>query len=260
MLHAPDPTTPLSETVDAIQELHKEGRFTNVRITSPLVHVISISPRCAQFGLSNFSATQVQEIYDLSKSTPGGVLPSVYQGQYNLLCRSSETDLLPLLRSLNIKFQAYSPLCGGLFVKEPSYITQPPTDGTAGRWATTFWYGGLAQRVFNKPSIVRFLEELDQLALDISMSATGVSGPSTTEVKVVKMSLAYRWAMFHSHLDGAMGDEVVFASNRAEQVDETMREVGKGKLEEWVEERLEEMWERVRAESPPHDYLAYGLQ
>ena len=41
------------------------------------------------------------------------VKPTWYQGQYNLLCRTYEDILFPLLRSEGMHFAAYSPLGGG---------------------------------------------------------------------------------------------------------------------------------------------------
>ena len=46
-LHAPDHKTPMTETLAAMDELHKEGKFT-------------------QLGLSNYSAWLVNEVFTLS--------------------------------------------------------------------------------------------------------------------------------------------------------------------------------------------------
>ena len=48
-LHAPDHKTPLTETLAAMDELHKEGKFT-------------------QLGLSNYSAWLVNEVFSLPDS------------------------------------------------------------------------------------------------------------------------------------------------------------------------------------------------
>ena len=49
-LHAPDHKTPLTETLAAMDELHKEGKFT-------------------QLGLSNYSAWLVNEVFFLADTT-----------------------------------------------------------------------------------------------------------------------------------------------------------------------------------------------
>ena len=48
-LHAPDHKTPLTETLAAMDELHKEGKFT-------------------QLGLSNYSAWLVNEVFNHVKN------------------------------------------------------------------------------------------------------------------------------------------------------------------------------------------------
>ena len=59
-LHAPDPSTPVIDTLRAVQELHAQGKFS-------------------RFGLSNFSSWQVMHIHHLC-SQHKYVLPAVYQG------------------------------------------------------------------------------------------------------------------------------------------------------------------------------------
>jgi aflatoxin B1 aldehyde reductase len=66
-LHAPDKSTPLEETLGAVQECYKQNKFR-------------------EFGLSNFCAWEVVHIYHIMKAN-GWVLPTVYQGMYNAISR-----------------------------------------------------------------------------------------------------------------------------------------------------------------------------
>jgi len=93
-LHAPDRSTPIEDTLSAVQSLYKEGAFR-------------------EFGLSNYQSWEVARIWHIC-SRNGYVLPTVYQGMYNALTRDVETELFPCLRAYNIRFYAYNPLCGGL--------------------------------------------------------------------------------------------------------------------------------------------------
>lgn len=61
---------------------------------------------CAQLGLANYSVEQVEEFVKVSEEN-GFVKPSVYQGQYNAVCRHPEENLLPALRKHGIAFNAY---------------------------------------------------------------------------------------------------------------------------------------------------------
>jgi aflatoxin B1 aldehyde reductase len=93
-LHAPDPTTPIEQTLEACDALHRKGKFR-------------------ELGLSNFPAWQVVNAYHISASR-GWVRPTVYQGMYNVFARGIETELLPALRTLGIRLYASNPLAGGL--------------------------------------------------------------------------------------------------------------------------------------------------
>jgi aflatoxin B1 aldehyde reductase len=64
-LHAPDRSVPFEETLEACNELHKEGKFV-------------------ELGLSNFAAWEVAEIVITCRKN-GWVQPTVYQAMYNAI-------------------------------------------------------------------------------------------------------------------------------------------------------------------------------
>jgi aryl-alcohol dehydrogenase-like predicted oxidoreductase len=83
LMHAPDPQTPLEETLEALRELRAEG----------LVRY---------FGLSNHPAAQIAS----------GI--TCVQERYNLLNRAIESDILPLARRLGIGLVPAAPLASGV--------------------------------------------------------------------------------------------------------------------------------------------------
>ena len=101
-LHAHDPDTPLSDTLAGVNEVYKTGTFR-------------------RFGLSNFLAKTVQEVYEICKSN-NYVLPTVYQVNYSPVTRIPEDELFPLLRKLGIAIYAYSPIAGGLLAKSRAQV------------------------------------------------------------------------------------------------------------------------------------------
>ena len=106
-LHAPDPGTPITETLEACWEAYRSGRFR-------------------RFGLSNYAAWQVAEIVEICRAR-GWMVPTVYQGLYNALNRDVERELLVCLRNYGISFYAYNPLAGGLLSgKHASFGEKPP--------------------------------------------------------------------------------------------------------------------------------------
>ncbi|XP_059232325.1 aflatoxin B1 aldehyde reductase member 2-like [Mustela nigripes] len=65
-----------------------------------------------ELGLSNYASWEVAEICICRNN--GWILPTVYQGMYNITTRQVETELFLCLRHFGLRFYAYSPLAGGL--------------------------------------------------------------------------------------------------------------------------------------------------
>ena len=215
-LHAPDTSTPIEETLEAINTLHSKGTFKN-------------------FGLSNFSPSDVQKIHDL-QSSQGKILPTVFQGNYNAVSRHIESDLFPILRKLNISFYAYSPIAGGFLVKDPQVLR----DGQGqGRWAKDTPIGGIYVGMYTKETLLSALEEWDHIARDEGIS---------------KAALAYRWITFHSKLDGSKGDAVILGASKSSQLEESLVAIEQGPLSEKSVKRIEDVWVKVEKEAPRDNY------
>ncbi len=92
-VHAWDPLTPLEETLSTLHALVERG----------LVRYL---------GASNFRAWQLQKALYTSKKN-GWETFSCLQPQYNLLCRATEYELLPLCQEEGLGVIPWSPLRGG---------------------------------------------------------------------------------------------------------------------------------------------------
>lgn len=66
-LHAPDRSVPFAETLETVNELHKEGKFV-------------------ELGLSNYTAFEVAEIVTMCNER-GWVRPTIYQAMYNAISK-----------------------------------------------------------------------------------------------------------------------------------------------------------------------------
>jgi aflatoxin B1 aldehyde reductase len=66
-LHAPDRSVPFAETLEAVNDLHKEGKFV-------------------QLGLSNYAAWEVAEIWNICNER-NWVKPTIYQAMYNAISK-----------------------------------------------------------------------------------------------------------------------------------------------------------------------------
>ncbi len=93
-LHKPDPPTPIAETLNALDELVREGKVRAI-------------------GCSNFSAEQLAEADRVAREL-GTNRFTVLQNHYSLLRRDDDEDILPLCRELGVSYIPYFPLASGL--------------------------------------------------------------------------------------------------------------------------------------------------
>ncbi len=93
-LHAPDPTTPMDETLEALDTIVRSGKARYV-------------------GCSNFLAYKIARSIGRSEAR-GLVRFDSVQPRYNLLFRQIERELLPLCAEEGIGVIPYNPLAGGL--------------------------------------------------------------------------------------------------------------------------------------------------
>lgn len=93
-LHAPDPITPIEETLDVLGDLVHEGKVRYI-------------------GHSNLAGWQIAEAEFVAR-LGGGVRFISAQNEYNLLARGAEAEVLPAVRAYGLGFLPYFPLANGL--------------------------------------------------------------------------------------------------------------------------------------------------
>lgn len=108
-LHFPDPATPVISVLDAMSELHNQGKYK-------------------ELGLSNFPAWMVADVWNICDRN-GWVKPTVYEGIYNPLTRRAEVELNDCLNYYGLRFYAYNPMCGGLLTGRYGNYMESPADG-----------------------------------------------------------------------------------------------------------------------------------
>jgi aryl-alcohol dehydrogenase-like predicted oxidoreductase len=106
--HAPDPDTPLEETLRAFDDLVRQGKVRYI-------------------GCSNYPAWQVALGLGLSERL-GLARWECVQPRYNVLYREIEAELLPLCRDQGLGVIAYNPLAGGFLTGK--YRSLEPVPGT----------------------------------------------------------------------------------------------------------------------------------
>lgn len=113
--HRPDPDTPLEETMGALATAVSSGRALYA-------------------GISNYSAEQTREAYDIALDL--GLRLVIHQPRYNMFDRWIEDELLDALSDTGMGSIVFSPLAQGLLTNR--YLNGVPEGSRAaeGRWIT----------------------------------------------------------------------------------------------------------------------------
>jgi aflatoxin B1 aldehyde reductase len=209
-LHMPDDSIPIGQTLAGVQKLYQAGMFR-------------------QFGLSNYLAKDVEDVYNHCVSN-GYVLPTVFQGSYNPICRRVEEELLPTLRRLNISFYAYAPQAGGFLAKSKEEVLEGK-----GRFDPNNRGGQMLRGLYCKTTLLESLKRWNDIA-----TAAGCS----------RSHLACRWLRYHSALQPEHGDAIVFSSSTVDQTRDTIEGLNAGPLDDDAVNSIDEMWALVSGESP----------
>ncbi|KAI9931893.1 hypothetical protein ASPWEDRAFT_40325 [Aspergillus wentii DTO 134E9] len=217
-LHAPDRSVPFAETLEAVNELHKEGKFVNL-------------------GLSNYTAFEVAEIVTICNER-GWVRPTIYQAMYNAITRSIETELVHACKRYGIDIVIYNPLAGGLF--SGKYKTKDVPE--EGRYSDKAASGALYRSRYFKDATFDALRIIEPV-----VEKHGLTLPET----------ALRWVRHHSALnmkDNGRDGIVVGVSSLA-QLESNLRDIEKGPLPEEVVEVLDKAWLIAKPTAPNYWHL-----
>ncbi|KIJ50519.1 hypothetical protein M422DRAFT_65672 [Sphaerobolus stellatus SS14] len=212
-LHAPDRTVPFEETVSTINDLYKEGHFE-------------------EFGLSNYLSYEVAEIVSICKAK-GYVVPTVYQGVYNAVDRTIETELIPCLRRYGLKFAAYCPLAGGFLVglhlDENSTAVE---NSHFGKNAPFGWY--FDERYMGMVGPVRELRDI----------------AGNHELTIHQASS--RWLQHHSALiPSDLG--IIYGASKLHHIEPLLQYNSEGPLPEEVVQAFEECYQKVKGTLPNYN-------
>jgi aryl-alcohol dehydrogenase-like predicted oxidoreductase len=158
-VHAYDPTTPLDETLRALDDCVRAGKVRYL-------------------GCSNYSAWQLMKATALAREL-GATRYDSLQPQYSLACRTIEREHLPLCREEGIGVIPWSPLAGGL-------LTGKVRRGQAGEGTRAAvdpnWSRFRTEKSFEiADTVVQVAQSLDrtpgQVALAWVMAQPGITAP-----------------------------------------------------------------------------------
>ena len=265
-LHAPDIKTDLDDTLDGINILHKDGKIK-------------------EFGLSNYPAWAVVDIWHRCKNR-GMVLPTVYQGSYNVITRDMEREIVPVARHFGLRLYMYNPLAGGLLSGRYSKM-EDVTGATTGRVSSEF--DQAFGKTFKAGSDIyrkRYAKEPMFKALEILLKACGEAPSVAPETKLVSdnttnvdghkirvvvsetskapsqpstsiAEVALRWLIHHSYL--RKGDGIIIGVSKESHLVSNLAAWKAGPLPEPILEACEEAWELCRTSCEPY-FRGYGAK
>jgi aryl-alcohol dehydrogenase-like predicted oxidoreductase len=106
-LHAPDPATPVQETLEALDALLDSGKILS-------------------FGVSNFASWQILEVIQRQDAAERP-RPAASQVLYNLLIRQLDLEYAAFARRYPVPTAVYNPLAGGLLAGRYEGQAAPPS-------------------------------------------------------------------------------------------------------------------------------------
>jgi len=212
-LHRADRGVPFAETLEAVDKLHKQGKFIRL-------------------GVSNFTAFEVAEVV-MTCQQNGWVRPTVYQGMYNAITRNIESELFVACRRYGLDIVVYNPIAGGLFsgkIKSQDILPE------SGRFShNNGAQGGAYRQRYFKDSTFQALKLMEEVAAKHNLSM---------------IEMALRWVVHHSQLKITNGnDGILIGVSSVEQLEQNLDNLEKGSLPEEVVQALDQAWKITKADS-----------
>ncbi|KAL8897402.1 MAG: hypothetical protein Q9192_002595 [Flavoplaca navasiana] len=233
--HIPDTATPVEETAAALHDHWSKANITQVEylVSSAagrysLLNVLVLTGPSQQIGLSNYSVAQVEDFLSTC-DMHGWRKPTVFQGQYNALCRGMEKDLLPLLRRHNMAYVAFSPLAGGFLTG--NFSLGHDLEGT--RFAEGNTMGAHYRPMYDKPAMHTAIRKLHAL-----LEPRGFA----------MAEAALRWVFHHSALGPQ--DAIILGATSRLQIEHNTSEVQKGPLPAEIVDMFDKVWDEVKDSAP----------
>jgi len=161
-LHSDDPTTPLEETVQALDDIVRSGKVRYVGVSNFLAYRLALA-------LGKADAKRLTRFVSI-------------QPRYSLLFREIERELLPLAKEEKLGVIPYNPLAGGLLTGKYDGKAPPPagtrfTLGTAAeRYQERYWH----EREFSTVEALRRTVGEAGLSLTTASVAWVLANPTIT--------------------------------------------------------------------------------
>ena len=185
-LHAPDPQTPISESLEAFAELVAAGKVRAI-------------------GCSNFSGAQLEEAAAVAAEL---CVPTFVNAQndYSLLNRAAAQDILPKCQQLGVVFTPFFPLAGGMLTGKYRRGEEHPENSRFAAWGPHAEHFATEERYDAAEQLAGFAEahghSLPELALSwlaqTPSVATVIAGATSPEQVRQNAAATSAWTMTES--------------------------------------------------------------
>lgn len=146
LLHAPDPRTPLEDTLDGVADVLRAGK-------------------ARAWGVSNHASWQVLELL-LAADARGLPRPAQSQLLYNAAVRQLELEYFRFAQRYPVPTAVFNPLAGGLLARAPDEAPGPQA-----RLAVN----GLYRRRYGSPALAAYARSLDAVAKELDRTLLEVA-------------------------------------------------------------------------------------
>ncbi|MGH9096889.1 MAG: aldo/keto reductase [Acidimicrobiales bacterium] len=183
-LHRPDPSTPVQETLGALDDLVRQGKVRYV-------------------ACSNFGGWQIADAAHVAREF-GTERFVADQGQWSLLARDVETEVIPACLYFELGFVPYFPLAAGLLTGKYRSGQPLPPEGRLTRNADSPFYAHLLneQNLQTVDVLSAWAEERDRSITELALSwlagkpvVTSVIGGATRPDQVTANVAAMGWQL-----------------------------------------------------------------
>lgn len=212
-LHFPDKNTPIEECLKVCNEYYKDGKIL-------------------ELGLSNFPSWLISEAYNICKKN-NWILPTVYEGLYNVLSRKVENELIDAILYYGLRFYAYNPLAGGMLTDK--YLDKTIKEG----------------RFSNRPNYQK------RYWHNSYFEAVMLINKTAKKYNCTIAEIAYRWLAFHSTLKVDRGDSIIIGASSKSQLINNLESINNGPLENEILNVLDEAWNLCKNDAP--DYYKFYI-
>jgi aflatoxin B1 aldehyde reductase len=168
----------------------------------------------------------------------GWIRPTKYQGMYNFITRSIESELIPACRRYGMDIVVYNPIAGGLFSRQVRTKDTIPQEGRFSNVHRNGWQ-----------SRGRYFRDSTFAAIDLADETLG-----KFRLNMIEASL--RWLMHHSALRVKSGnDGIILGVSKVEHLRENLSYLESGPLPDEVVKALNAAWTMTKAETANYWHL-----